>query len=170
LGEPLCFAAFGPFATTAFYFSQGGKIFSSEVFQLPITGRVLSAALFVGITTSLILFCSHFHQIEGDQAVGKISPLVRFGTETGSKVVKVSVTTLYSLLFVFVFTRILPPITAFLCALTIPLGKLVLNFVEQNHNDKIKIFTAKYYCVRLHAAFGVALATSFVFARTRILL
>lgn len=172
LGEPLCFAAFGPFATTAFYFSQGGKILSqgSEVFQLPITGRVLSASLFVGITTSLILFCSHFHQIEDDQAVGKISPLVRMGTETGSKVVQVSVTVLYSLLSVLVLTRILPPITAFLCALTFPIGKLVLKFVEENHNNKIKIFMAKYYCVRLHAAFGAALATSFVLARTRILI
>lgn len=39
-----------------------------------------------GITTTTILFCSHFHQIEGDQSSGKMSPLVRLGTERGCKV------------------------------------------------------------------------------------
>ncbi|KAJ0700508.1 putative 1,4-dihydroxy-2-naphthoate polyprenyltransferase [Helianthus annuus] len=73
LGEPLCFAAFGPFATTAFYLLQGG---STRMEMLPITGTILAASVLVGITTSLILFCSHFHQIPGDKAVGKLSPLV----------------------------------------------------------------------------------------------
>nr|XP_043626514.1 2-carboxy-1,4-naphthoquinone phytyltransferase, chloroplastic isoform X3 [Erigeron canadensis] len=74
LGEPLCFAAFGPFATTAFYLLQGSS--STMVKSLPITGTILSASVLVGITTSLILFCSHFHQITGDKAVGKLSPLL----------------------------------------------------------------------------------------------
>ncbi|KVH93405.1 hypothetical protein Ccrd_004543 [Cynara cardunculus var. scolymus] len=112
LGEPLCFAAFGPFATTAFYLMQGG---STTVERLPITATILSASLLVGITTTLILFCSHFHQ-------------VRIGTETGSNVVKVAVISLYSL-------------------------------------DKTKIFMAKYFCVRLHAIFGVALTAGMVAAR-----
>ncbi|KAI8011940.1 DNA repair protein XRCC4 [Camellia lanceoleosa] len=45
----------------------------------------------------------------------------------------------------------------FLCALALPVGKLVVNYVEQNHKDKMKIFVAKYYCVSLHALFGAAL-------------
>uniref|UniRef100_A0A6N2LJK1 Uncharacterized protein n=1 Tax=Salix viminalis TaxID=40686 RepID=A0A6N2LJK1_SALVM len=68
---------------------------------LPLTGTILSASLLVGFTTTLILFCSHFHQVEEDKAVGKFSPLVRLGTERGSGVVKVAVATLYSLLFAF---------------------------------------------------------------------
>lgn len=89
LGEPLCFAAFGPFATTAFYLLQGSTrwytlihrpnvtaldfifpclifdlyCFDSEMNNLPLTGPILSAALLVGLTTALILFCSHFHQV-----------------------------------------------------------------------------------------------------------
>ena len=31
--------------------------------ELPITGTILSASLLVGFTTTLILFCSHFHQV-----------------------------------------------------------------------------------------------------------
>ncbi|CAH8383492.1 unnamed protein product [Eruca vesicaria subsp. sativa] len=99
LGEPLCFAAFGPFATTAFYLLLGT---SSEMRQIPLSTRVLSSSLLVGFTTSLILFCSHFHQVEGDLAVGKFSPLVRLGTEKGAFVVRLAIRLLYSMLLVLV--------------------------------------------------------------------
>lgn len=146
LGEPLCFAAFGPFATTAFY------LLHSRTREVPITGTVLSASLLVGLTTSLILFCSHFHQ-------------VRLGTRAGSEVVKMAVTLLYSILFVLGLSRTLPFTCIILCAITIPIGKLVVSYVEANHQDKSKIFMAKYYCVRLHVIFGAALAAGLVAAR-----
>ncbi|KAK1417606.1 hypothetical protein QVD17_26736 [Tagetes erecta] len=162
LGEPLCFAAFGPFATTGFYLLQGS---STRGETLPITGTILSASVLVGLTTSLILFCSHFHQITGDKAVGKLSPLVRIGTETGANVVKMSVTSLYSFMFLLGICKALPFTSIFLCALTVPMGKLVVSFVSDNHQDKTKIFMAKYFCVRLHALFGAALAAGMVAAR-----
>ncbi|KAG6652835.1 hypothetical protein CIPAW_05G033400 [Carya illinoinensis] len=138
LGEPLCFAAFGPFASTAFYLLQGS---TRKMNHLPISGTILSASILVGITTTLILFCSHFHQVEGDKAVGKMSPLVRLGTRRGSKAVKL------------------------LCAFTLPMGKVFVTYVEDNHKDNQKIFMAKYYCVRFHALFGAALAAGLVVAR-----
>ncbi|KAM3694571.1 hypothetical protein ACJW31_07G068200 [Castanea mollissima] len=162
LGEPLCFAAFGPFASTAFYLLQGS---TSQMNYLPLSGTILSASILVGFTTSLILFCSHFHQVEEDKAVGKMSPLVRLGTERGSGVVKVAVIALYFLLFAFGLIRALPFTCILLCALTLPMGKLVVRYVEDNHKDKLKIFMAKYYCVRLHALFGAALAAGLVVAR-----
>ncbi|KAF9663407.1 hypothetical protein SADUNF_Sadunf17G0046600 [Salix dunnii] len=162
LGEPLCFAAFGPFATSAFYLLLGS---TSETSILPLTGTILSASLLVGFTTTLILFCSHFHQVEEDKAVGKFSPLVRLGTERGSGVVKVAVATLYSLLFAFGLSRTLPITCILLCFLTLPVGKMVIGFVEENYKEKGKIFMAKYFCVRLHALFGAALASGLVAAR-----
>lgn len=89
LGEPLCFAAFGPFATTAFYLLQSrGRFVANKtlyfliklwnlvlisskfdvgwfysIYSLPLNGMILSASLLVGFTTTLILFCSHFHQV-----------------------------------------------------------------------------------------------------------
>ncbi|XP_068637689.1 2-carboxy-1,4-naphthoquinone phytyltransferase, chloroplastic [Aristolochia californica] len=162
LGEPLCFAAFGPFATTAFYMSQRTK---SKLVHLPLNATVLSASLLVGLTTSLILFCSHFHQVEEDRAVGKMSPLVRLGTETASKLVKVAVVILYSLLVVLGLCRALPWTCIVLCALTFPIGKLVVDYVKEHHKEKGKIFMAKYYCVRLHTSFGAALAAGLAAAR-----
>ncbi|KAG8368643.1 hypothetical protein BUALT_Bualt15G0066900 [Buddleja alternifolia] len=143
LGEPLCFAAFGPFATTAFYLLQKGTR------ELSISSTIVSSSIL----------------IEDDKAVGKYSPLVRLGTEAGSKVVKVAVVALYSLLFVLGLGQTLPFKSVVLCALTLPMGKLVVSFVEQNHKDKTKIFMAKYYCVRLHTVFGAALAAGLVAAR-----
>ncbi|PIN10199.1 putative membrane protein [Handroanthus impetiginosus] len=159
LGEPLCFAAFGPFTTTAFYLLQSGTR------ELSISGTIVSSSILVGYTTSLILFCSHFHQIEDDKAVGKYSPLVRLGTEGGAKVVKVAVGALYSLLFILGLGQTLPFSSVVLCALTLPVGKSAVSFVEKNHKDKTKIFMAKYYCVRLHTVFGAALAAGLVAAR-----
>ncbi|KAL3729962.1 hypothetical protein ACJRO7_027030 [Eucalyptus globulus] len=162
LGEALCFAAFGPFATTGFYWLMGNN---SSVNCLPLTGTVLCASLLVGFTTSLILFCSHFHQVEEDTTVGKISPLVRLGTEKGSSVVKVAITALYSLLLTFGLSRDLPSSCIILCLLTLPMGNRVVSFVDENHEDKRSIFMAKYYCVRLHALFGASLAAGLVIAK-----
>ncbi|CAN8240963.1 unnamed protein product [Cochlearia groenlandica] len=159
LGEPLCFAAFGPFATIAFYLLLGGS--SSAMMQ----SRVLSSSLLVGFTTSLILFCSHFHQIEGDLAVGKFSPLVRVGTERGALVVIWAIRLLYLILIVLGLTKILPVTCTVMCFLTLPVGNLVSSYVEKHHKENEKIFMAKYYCVRLHALFGVALSLGLVIAR-----
>ncbi|CAL4929508.1 unnamed protein product [Urochloa decumbens] len=168
LGEPLCFAAFGPLATTAFYFSNS-NVNISRAALLPLTKTVIASSVLVGLTTTLILFCSHFHQIDGDLAVGKMSPLVRVGTEAGSRIVMVSIAMLYTLLAAFGICKALPSACIVLCALTLPVGKLVVDYVLKNHEDNAKIFMAKYYCVRLHALFGMALASGLVMARNGIL-
>lgn len=159
LGEPLCFVAFGPLATTAFYLCH-----ASGVGALPVTLTVLGASVLVGITTSLILFCSHFHQIEGDLSVGKMSPLVRLGTEKGSKAVQTAVISLYTIIALLTVLKALPLTCFAFSLLTVPIGKLVLQFIGKNHDNKSVIFMAKYYCVRLHVALGVALSLGLVLA------
>lgn len=168
LGEPLCFAAFGPLATTAFYFSNSSRTISSGTVLLPLTKTVIASSVLVGLTTTLILFCSHFHQIDGDRAVGKMSPLVRIGTKAGAKLVTLGIGTLYTLLVAFGISKYLPSPCIILCALTLPVGKWVVDYVLKNHGDNTKIFMAKYYCVRLHALFGMALASGLVLARNGI--
>lgn len=169
LGEPLCFAAFGPLATSAFYFSNSSRSISSGAVLLPLSTTVIASSILVGLTTTLILFCSHFHQIDGDRAVGKMSPLVKIGTKTGATIVMLGVGTLYTLLVTFGISKCLPSSCIVLAALTLPLGKWVVDYVNKNHDDNTKIFMAKYYCVRLHALFGMALASGLVLARKGIL-
>ncbi|KAH7416519.1 hypothetical protein KP509_14G095300 [Ceratopteris richardii] len=158
LGEPLCFFAFGPLSTLAFYLSQ------QTYRSLPVNGTIMGAATLVGITTTLILFCSHFHQIEGDRSVGKLSPLVRLGTEKGKEVVRLSVIGVYLLAFGLATLKFLPYPCAVFIGMTLPLGKLIIDYVMENHENKEKIFFAKYFCVRLHAAVGAALSLGFILA------
>jgi 1,4-dihydroxy-2-naphthoate octaprenyltransferase len=54
-----------------------------------LSAAVLAASTLVGITTSVILFCSHFHQTEGDIAAGKRSPVVKLGLPLATKVRKI---------------------------------------------------------------------------------
>ncbi len=64
MGEILCFFAFGPLAFAAAYYSQTKSW----------AGTNFAASVVVGIATSLILFCSHFNQVNDDAAVGKNRP------------------------------------------------------------------------------------------------
>ncbi|XP_073030514.1 2-carboxy-1,4-naphthoquinone phytyltransferase, chloroplastic-like [Primulina eburnea] len=159
VGEPLLMLAYGPLSTIAFYLLQ------SRTSELPISGTVVWPSLLIGFTTALILFCSHFHQISGDRAVGKMSPLVRLGTDKGSKVVKFGVVGLYSLVLTLGFLQALPFPSVILGFMTLPVANLVVGFVEENHKDKSKIFMSKYLCVRLHTVFGAALAAGLVITR-----
>ena len=89
LGEPLCFIAFGVCAVasafTAMYRSIDMSMPAVELLQQH-AALVVPVMVVCGLTTTIILFCSHFHQIEGDKSAGKMSPLVRLGTEKGCKV------------------------------------------------------------------------------------
>lgn len=82
LGEILCFFSFGPLAVGAAYYAQlqqwGDRAWSWQ-------GPLLPTALIIGITTTLVLFCSHFHQVEDDLKAGKKSPIVRLGTRRGAQ-------------------------------------------------------------------------------------
>ena len=73
LGELLCFIAYGPVTLSAVYYSQTQTWSRSN----------LLAAVILGIVTSLILFCSHFHQVDDDIKAGKRSPIVRLGPPRG---------------------------------------------------------------------------------------
>merc|ERR1712176_771254 len=63
LGEPLCFLAFGPLATTALYLSMMPLFASIDFGVIPTMLITLSAM--VGVSTTIILFSSHFHQVDG---------------------------------------------------------------------------------------------------------
>lgn len=75
LGEPLCFLAFGPFSTLANYLAM--TPYGATLASITPTAWGCSAA--VGLTSTIVLFCSHFHQHDGDKLAGKLSPVVRLG-------------------------------------------------------------------------------------------
>jgi len=186
LGEPLCFFAFGPLATTAFYLTLaprgaleaaaaaaaaaqagGGAAAASlppaaaaalaAVAAVPPTVWALAAV--VGASTTVILFCSHFHQTQGDRAVGKMSPLVRLGTARGVAVLRAAVLATYGLVVGGAAAGLLPPLAAAVAvALSARAGARTVAFARDNHAEARLVAPLKRFATLWHIALGAGLA------------
>ena len=144
LGEIICFVTFGPLAVSAAYFSQV-KHFSTMTW---------AASIIVGITTSIILFCSHFHQVEDDQAAGKRSPIVRLGTEKGANVLAWSTASVYGFSALFFSLGIFSDWTL-LIFISLPLAYQLISHVGQYHDQPLQVSNCKFIAVNLHFVSGV---------------
>jgi 2-carboxy-1,4-naphthoquinone phytyltransferase len=150
LGEIICTICFGPLALSAAYYSQTQSWSIAN----------LLASLIIGISTSIILFCSHFHQVKDDLAAGKLSPIVRMGTKMGVAVLKWSTASIYALSAVGVAIGLFP-VATLLVFLSLPLAIKLTNFVSEYHDRPERVRTCKYLAVRLHFVSGLLLALGF---------
>jgi 1,4-dihydroxy-2-naphthoate octaprenyltransferase len=151
LGEIICFVTFGPMAISAVYYSQTQQ-FSS---------LAIAVSVIIGITTSIILFCSHFHQIEDDLAAGKKSPLVRLGTKAGSIVLAYSVVSIFLLTLFFVVIGMLSSWTLLIFA-SFPFAYQLITYVNQHHDQPDKVSNCKFIAVNLHFMSGILLAIGLI--------
>jgi 2-carboxy-1,4-naphthoquinone phytyltransferase len=150
LGEIICLICFGPLALSAAYYSQ------TQAWSI----ANLAVSVIIGISTSLILFCSHFHQVKDDLAAGKRSPIVRMGTELGAKVLTWSTVSIYAITSIGVISGLFP-IATLLVFLSLPLAIKLTNFVGEYYNKPDKVRTCKYIAVRLHFVSGLLLVLGF---------
>jgi 2-carboxy-1,4-naphthoquinone phytyltransferase len=150
LGEIICTICFGPLAVSAAYYSQTQSWSIAN----------LTASLMIGISTSLILFCSHFHQVKDDLAAGKLSPIVRMGTKRGATVVSWSTVSIYLLTAIGVVSGLFP-VATLLIFLSLPLAIKLTRFVREYHAIPDRIRTCKYLAVRLHFVSGLLFALGF---------
>jgi 2-carboxy-1,4-naphthoquinone phytyltransferase len=150
LGEVICTICFGPLALSAAYYSQA-QSWSIANF---------TASLIIGISTSLILFCSHFHQVKDDLAAGKLSPIVRMGTKMGAKILQWSTASIYTLTAIGVISKLFP-VATLLVFFSLPLAIKLTQFVGEYHDRPDRIRTCKYLAVRLHFVSGLLLALGF---------
>jgi 1,4-dihydroxy-2-naphthoate octaprenyltransferase len=151
LGEIICFVCFGPLALAAAYYSQT-KSFSSIN---------LAASMIIGVTTSIILFCSHFHQVEDDLAAGKLSPIVRLGTERGARVLLWFVVGIFLLNIILIVMGFFPPSTL-LILISLPFAYDLVTHVSTHHNQAEKVSNSKFIAVKLHFFSGLLLAIGFI--------
>lgn len=154
LGEIICFFTFGPMAISAAYYSQ------TQQFSLPslIPGTI------IGISTSIILFCSHFHQVEDDMAAGKRSPIVRLGTNLGSQVLTGSTIIIFVLTLVFALLGTIS-LWSLLIFLSFPVAYQLVNHVRQYHDQPDKVSNCKFIAVNLHFLSGMLLALGLILPR-----
>jgi 1,4-dihydroxy-2-naphthoate octaprenyltransferase len=139
LGEILCFFAFGPLAVEAAYYSQ------TQTWSM----TSLAASVIVGIATTLVLFCSHFHQVKDDIAAGKRSPIVRLGTQKGAQLLVWLTGSIYPLTLLFVLLGISPAWTL-LSWVSLPFAFKLCRHVQENHNQPDKVSNCKFIAVAVH--------------------
>jgi 2-carboxy-1,4-naphthoquinone phytyltransferase len=153
LGEIICFFAFGPLAIGAAYYSQTAS-WSLMSF---------AASVIVGIATSLILFCSHFHQVEDDIAAGKRSPIVRIGTQKAAHLLVWFTGSIYALTLLFVFCGIFP-VWTLLSFASLPFALKLCSHVQENHNYPEKVSNCKFIAVSVHFWSCLLLGLGFLLA------
>lgn len=151
LGEILCFFAFGPLGMSAAYYSQTQSWSFTN----------LAASVIVGIATSVVLFCSHFHQVKDDIAAGKKSPIVRLGTETGAKVLVWFTASIYPFILLFVILNIFP-VWTLLSLLSLPYAYELCRHVLENHNQPDKVNNCKFIAVKVHFLSCLLLGVGFI--------
>ena len=156
LGEPLCWIAFGPLATAAALIVITPK---SDLGTIP-----WDTALIVGagpaMATTLVLFCSHFHQIYQDAAVGKKSPLVVLGTNRAANFLPWLVCLIFLLELLPVLNGLWPK-TAIFCLISLPSGINLIKLTKKYHNKPNLIKNSKFSALRFQTINGLSLSIGF---------
>ena len=151
LGEPLCWLAFGPFATAAALL-----VISPSTDVVPWdTALVLGSG--PALATTLVLFCSHFHQVEQDAAHGKQSPVVRLGTARAASLVPWFVAGTLALEWAPVLHGDWP-LTALLGALGLPAASSLIRLLRTHHHEPERITGSKFLALRFQALNGLGLS------------
>jgi 1,4-dihydroxy-2-naphthoate octaprenyltransferase len=151
LGEIICFVTFGPMAVAAAYYSQ------TQTWSM----NSLAASVIIGITTSVILFCSHFHQVKDDAAVGKRSPIVRLGTKRGAQLLAWFCGSIYAFTALFILLGIFPAWTLLIFA-SLPFTLQLVRHVQQYHDQPEKVSNSKFIAVAMHFFSGLLLGLGFI--------
>jgi 2-carboxy-1,4-naphthoquinone phytyltransferase len=151
LGEILCFLAYGPLALSAVYYSQTRSWSAAN----------LCASVFLGIITSIILYCSHFHQVEDDLAAGKRSPIVRLGTQRGAALLPWLCGSAYGSILVGVGLGLMP-IGVLLTLASVPFALKLCRYVGQHHHQPSVVSRSKFIAVAMHFWSGLLLGIGFL--------
>ncbi len=146
LGELICFITFGPLAVSAAYYSQ------TQTWST----RPLPAAIIIGLTTSLILFCSHFHQVADDLSAGKRSPIARLGTARGAQLLPWICGGIFGLILIFMGFHLFST-GVVLSWVSLPLAIHLCRHVWQYHDQPDRVKDCKFIAVGLHFVSGLLL-------------
>ncbi|MEB3264951.1 MAG: 2-carboxy-1,4-naphthoquinone phytyltransferase [Synechococcus sp.] len=154
LGEPLCWLAFGPCATAAALLAlapgSGGPAAIPWADALVLGGGP-------ALATTLVLFCSHFHQVEEDAAHGKRSPVVRLGGERASGLVPWFVAAALGWQWAPVLLGWWPA-AALLGVIGLPPARALVRLLREHHGDPGRISGSKFLALRFQALNGFGLA------------
>lgn len=121
------------------------------------SGSSLVPGIIIGITTSIILFCSHFHQVNDDLAAGKRSPIVRLGTRLGSLILTIATFFVFALTVIFALLGIISWWTLMIF-FSFPVAYQLVTHVQTYHDQPNQVNNCKFIAVRLHFLSGILFA------------
>jgi 1,4-dihydroxy-2-naphthoate octaprenyltransferase len=168
LGEPLCWLAFGPCATAATLIAlaplplaESGAGSLRAALPAALAAIPWADALVIGagpaLATTLVLFCSHFHQVGEDAVHGKRSPVVRLGTDRAAALVPWFVAGTLGLEWAPVLLGWWP-ITALLGVIGLPAARSLIRLLANHHHEPERIRECKFLALRFQTLNGLGLA------------
>lgn len=162
LGEILCFLSFGPLAVGAAYYSQRQHWDAlGWVYSWTWQSALLPSSIIVGIATTLVLFCSHFHQVKDDLNAGKRSPIVRLGTHRGAQLLPVACSVVLLTVVMAIAQGGFPLSTLLLCG-AIPFALRLCRHVLTFHDQPARVSNSKFLAIHFHFWSGLLLTLSLV--------
>ena len=160
LGEPLCWLAFGPLAHSA-----------SLIALSPISNSYTSIpwkeSLMLGsgpsLATTLVLFCSHFHQIKEDKQYGKNSPLVLLGIKKAAALIPWIICTIYSFELFIIIIGFIPPL-CILYLISIPYALKLTNLINYSHENSKVLKNCKFIATKFQTMNGLGLIIGLIYS------
>ncbi|MFQ3679526.1 MAG: 2-carboxy-1,4-naphthoquinone phytyltransferase [Pseudanabaenaceae cyanobacterium] len=149
-GEPLCFLCFGPIGVGLAYYSQAQSW----------SWAIAPAAVSVGLAVTLVLFCSHFHQIDDDRAAGKRSPAVKLGLERALAWVNPWSVLIYVPVGVGIAGGWVP-VTASLTLLGVWGGRQLSQFLAARRQEPERLAPSKFWAIAQQFWSGLGLALGY---------
>lgn len=167
LGEPLCWLAFGPLATAAALVGLGAPAPGLEGGGGGPLDLFLAGQLGCGpaLATTLVLFCSHFHQVEDDVAHGKRSPVQRLGTARAAALVPCLVALVLLAEVVPVAWGRVWPATTLVALASLPAAFPLIRLLARRHNQPERIGHGKFLALRFQMVNGVLFAGGLALGR-----
>ena len=151
LGEPLCWLAFGPCATAAALL-----VLQPQGVDAVPWGDAWQLGAGPALATTLVLFCSHFHQVEEDAAHGKRSPVVRLGTRRAAALIPWFIALTLALEWWPLLNGSWPPSVLLSGVALIP-GLALVRLLRQHHDQPDRISGSKFLALRFQAFNGLGL-------------
>ncbi len=158
LGEPLCWLAFGPLAYSAILVALNPL----DIYLITIP---LKESLLLGsgssLATTLVLFCSHFHQIKEDKQHGKNSPLVRLGAKKGAEIIPWIIFVIYVFQLLIIITGFIP-ILCILFLISFPQSLKLITLLKYSYNKPEIIKNCKFIAIKFQTMNGIGLIAGLI--------
>ena len=159
-GEPLCWIAFGPLAHSAALIALDTN--NNYYSRIP-----WKEALMLGsgpsLAITLVLFCSHFHQIKEDKNYGKNSPLVLLGAKKSASLIPWIIFMIYTFEFFTILIGFIPP-SCLLFFISLPYAIKLIRILNKYHDKPASITRCKFIAIKFQTMNGIGLTIGLLYS------